>query len=157
MLATDASIVKINQEFRTQAFLTCRLVCLHLSMALVERFEDLRCWQATRELANMVYVLSRQGPLAKDFDLRSQIRRAAVGAMSNIAEGFGRFSDKEFIRFLEMSQSSSQEVKSLTYLIEDQKQLTLEEILTLRNQAEKSKSLTLGLVRYIISRSRGKS
>ncbi len=118
----------------------------------VTRFEDLRCWQAARELSNMIYKASKHGPLATDFDLRSQIRRASVGAMSNIAEGFGRFSDREFIRFLEMSQSSAQEVRSLTYVIQDQEYLTMDKIEPLRDAAEKAKSLTLGLIRYLNKR-----
>jgi four helix bundle protein len=62
---------------------------------------------------------SDSGKLSKDFDLRSQLRRAAVSSMNNIAEGFGRFSDAEFIHFLDVSQSSTGEVKSLTYCLED--------------------------------------
>ena len=73
-------------------------------MAKVEKFEDLHCWQAARELVKMIYQLCEQEKLSKDFDIRSQLRRAALSTMNNIAEGFGRSSNKEFIRFLEMSQ-----------------------------------------------------
>jgi four helix bundle protein len=52
--------------------------------------------------------------LAKDFETRGQIKRASLSSMNNIAEGFSRRSDKEFVRFLEISQSSAMEVRSIT-------------------------------------------
>jgi four helix bundle protein len=118
-------------------------------MQEVTRFEDLKCWQAARALTKIVYQITKQGLLAKDYELRDQSRSASISTMSNIAEGFGRFSDREFIRFLEMSQSSSQEVKSLSYVIEDQEYFAISQTKVLRDAAERSKSLTLGLVRYI--------
>ncbi len=75
-------------------------------MEKVTRFEDLHCWQAARVLARKVFVYSKQGELGKDWDTRSQFRRAALSVMNNIAEGFTRFSDREKIRFLEISTSS---------------------------------------------------
>ena len=121
-------------------------------MEAIKKFEDLKCWQASRSLVKMIYQLSREGQLSKDFDLRSQIRRAGVSSMSNIAEGFGRFSSREFIRYLEMSQGSSQEIRSLTYVIEDQEYLSLDQVGSLRQASELTKSLTLGLIRYINQR-----
>jgi four helix bundle protein len=118
-------------------------------MDAITRFEELKCWQAARILTKTVYDIGKQGLLAKDFDLRSQIRRASVSNMSNIAEGFGRFSNREFVRFLEMSQGSSQEVRSISYVIQDQQYIDLAKIEILREQAEKAKSLTLGLIRYL--------
>ena len=67
-------------------------------MAKVDRFEDLHCWQEARKFVKIVYELTGEGPIAKDFDMRSQMRRAAISTMNNIAEGFGRFSRKEFIK-----------------------------------------------------------
>jgi four helix bundle protein len=86
-------------------------------MAKVERFEDLKCWQDARVLVKEIYLLSERGRLAKDFDTRRQLRRAALSVMNNIAEGFGRFSNKEFIRFLDMSNNSAAEVKSILYVL----------------------------------------
>ena len=59
-------------------------------MAGIERFEDMEAWQKARELARKVYALSKEGAFSRDFDLRGQIRRAAVSVMSNIAEGYER-------------------------------------------------------------------
>ena len=121
-------------------------------MAKVEKFEDLHCWQAARELVRMIYQLCEQGKLSKDFDTRSQLRRAALSTMNNIAEGFGRSSNREFIRFLEMSQSSSMEVRSMTYVLSDLQYLDENQIKEIQESAEKTKSLTLGLIRYLRSK-----
>ena len=66
-------------------------------MATIERFEQIEAWQEARRLTNAIYELTSEGKFARDFGLRDQIRRAAVSVMSNIAEGFERGGDKEFI------------------------------------------------------------
>ncbi|MBS1555871.1 MAG: four helix bundle protein [Bacteroidota bacterium] len=121
-------------------------------MAKIEKFEDLKCWQAARELAKLVYNACENGKLAKDFDTKSQLRRAALSTMNNIAEGFGRGSDKEFIRFLEMSQSSAMEVKSMTYILMDLAYLDEQSVTFISEKAEETKSITLGLIRYLRSK-----
>jgi len=69
--------------------------------------------------------------------------------MNNIAEGFGRNSNKEFIRFLDISQSSAMEVKSITYALEDCPCLSMETIMAIREKAEEVKGLGLGFIRYL--------
>lgn len=118
-------------------------------MAKIEKFEDLKCWQAARELVKMVYVGCEEGKFVKDFDTKSQMRRAALSTMNNIAEGFGRGSDKEFIRFLEIAQSSAMEVKSITYVLIDLNYLAEDKITEISKKAEETKSITLGLIRYL--------
>jgi four helix bundle protein len=118
-------------------------------LAKIERFEDLHCWQAARELVKLVYESCELGKLARDFETRSQLKRAALSSMNNIAEGFGRGSSKDFIRFLDMAQSSAMEVKSMTYTLMDLAYLEEEKMTTIRLKAEETKSLTLGLIRYL--------
>jgi four helix bundle protein len=118
-------------------------------VAKIEKFEDLKCWQAARELVKMVYVACEEGKFIKDFDTKSQMRRAALSTMNNIAEGFGRGSDKEFIRFLEIAQSSAMEVKSITYVLIDLNYLPEDKIIEISKKAEETKSITLGLIRYL--------
>ncbi len=72
--------------------------------------------------------------------------------MNNIAEGFGRKSDKEFVRFLEIAQSSAMEVRSITYVLEDLNYIPLDQIELLRSKSEETKSLALGLIRYLKSK-----
>ena len=118
-------------------------------MAKIERFEDLKCWQTARELVKLVFEACEEEKLAKDFKTKDQIKSAALSSMNNIAEGFGRNSNKEFIRFLDISQSSSMEVRSITYALEDSKYLPLPKIIEIREKAEAAKSITLGLIRYL--------
>jgi len=68
-------------------------------MAKIERFEDMLSWQKARELTRSVYQVSKQGDFVKDFELRGQMRGASISIMSNIAEGFERGGDKEFLQF----------------------------------------------------------
>ena len=68
----------------------------------IEKFEDLKIWQASVELAVSLY---RELANCKDYGLRDQMQRSAVSIPSNIAEGFDRNSNKEFVRFLKISKS----------------------------------------------------
>jgi len=121
-------------------------------MNSIKRFEDLKCWQASRQLVKEIFMISEAGKLATDFDTKSQLRRAALSSMNNIAEGFGRFSRKEFIRFLDMSQSSVLEVESILYVLEDLSYLPVEKIGAIRAKADETKNLTLALIRYLRSK-----
>ena len=79
----------------------------------IESFEDLLVWQKGIDLVKQVYLLTADGPLNKDFGLRDQLRRAAVSIPTNIAEGFERYSRKEYLQFLNIAKGSSGEVRSL--------------------------------------------
>jgi four helix bundle protein len=85
----------------------------------VARFEDLLVWQKSRALSVQVYRVTGTGPFARDLGLRTQIQRAAVSVMSNIAEGFDRNSRAEFARFLAIARGSAGEVRSQVYLAQD--------------------------------------
>jgi four helix bundle protein len=118
-------------------------------MTKVTRFEDLRCWQLARKLTLSVYTMSKEGELAKDFDTKSQFKRAGLSVMNNIAEGFGRYSDKEFLRFLDFSVASCIEVKSMSYVLLDVEYFSNETIKTFQNEIEEIKATTLALMKYI--------
>ena len=76
-------------------------------------FEDLDAWKHARALVNRVYTLTREGDLARDFALSSQLQRAAVSIMTNIAEGFERTHVAEKIQFYNTARGSAGEVLSL--------------------------------------------
>jgi four helix bundle protein len=118
-------------------------------MAAVTRFEDLIAWQEARTLEQMVYKISNEGVFAKDFGLRDQIQRAAVSAMTNIAEGFDNESTAEFARFLGMARRSAVEVQSLLYVALDQKYITKEIFDACYEQAAKAKGIIGGLKRSL--------
>jgi four helix bundle protein len=88
-------------------------------MATFKRFEDIQAWQKARVIARQVYFLTKDGEFSKDWDLKSQIRRSSVSIMSNIAEGQGRRSDKDFAHFLNISLGSVAETKSHFYMALD--------------------------------------
>ena len=77
----------------------------------INSFEDLDCWQEARILVRKIYDATKDGNFKKDMRLTGQIQAAATSCMANIAEGFIRRSDKEFIQFLYISMSSSAEVQ----------------------------------------------
>lgn len=88
-------------------------------MPTVERFENLRVWQEARQVVKLVYRLTAQFPSGERYGLASQIQRAAVSTMSNIAEGFERGTNKEFINFLYIAKGSNGEVRSQAYVALD--------------------------------------
>jgi four helix bundle protein len=90
-------------------------------MATIERFEEIETWDAARLLVKDIYRISQGTDFSRDWGLRDQIQRAAVSIMSNIAEGFERGSNKEFVQFLFYARVSAGEVRSLLYVAHDQK------------------------------------
>ena len=84
--------------------------------AKVSKFEDLLAWQRAHQLAVCVYQLTAKEPFARDFALKDQILRAAISVMSNIAEGFERYSRSEFRQFLSIARGSVGEVRSQLHL-----------------------------------------
>src|ERR1044071_2133903 len=93
-------------------------------MATIERFEDIEAWQSARKLRQAVYLLTRAKPFASDFALVDQIRRAAISGGSNIAEGFERGGNREFIQFLSNSKGSVGEIKDQLYCALDERYIT---------------------------------
>jgi four helix bundle protein len=88
-------------------------------MATAKSFEELEVWKRGRTLASELYGRSSQGHFARDFGLRDQIRRAAISIVSNIAEGFERGGNKEFIHFLYIAKGSAAELRSQLYVCLD--------------------------------------
>lgn len=81
-------------------------------MPKIEKFEDLEVWQLAFETAELIYEVTSVGKFATDYVLRDQIRRAVVSIFSNIAEGFERDGNKEFINFLSISKGSCGEARA---------------------------------------------
>ena len=84
-------------------------------MATIHRFEDLEIWQIARRLSLKIFKLTEVGPASKDYKFRDQIRSSAGSVMDNVAEGFERSSQFEFVNFLSISKGSSGEVRSQLY------------------------------------------
>lgn len=118
-------------------------------MSAFQRFEDIEAWQKARELAKAMYALSNDGQFALDFGLRDQIRRASVSVMSNIAEGFGRGGNKEFIQFLSTAKGSASEVQAQLYVALDAGNINQEQFQILYSETEKTSRMIAGLLRYL--------
>jgi four helix bundle protein len=89
-------------------------------MAKFNNIEEIEAWQKARAIANAIYRISKNGDFSKDFALKNQIRKAAISIPSNIAEGFERNGNKEFINFLSIAKGSIGEVKTQLYIASDQ-------------------------------------
>ena len=115
----------------------------------INQFEDIEAWQSARTLTKAIYIISNDGLFAKDFGLRDQIRRAAVSIMSNIAEGYGRGGNKEFMQFLSIAKGSVAEVQSQLYIVFDVGYIQQEKFIELSNLAKSTGNLIGGFIRYL--------
>jgi len=79
---------------------------------LAQEFQDLTVWQRAMELSEAVYSLTKTFPKDEIYGLTSQLRRASVSVASNIAEGRGRGTDRDFKQFLNIAQGSTYEVQT---------------------------------------------
>jgi len=118
-------------------------------MAKIEQFEDIEAWQKARILANDIYGITADGPFGRDFGLRDQIRRAAISILSNIAEGFERGGNKEFIQFLYIAKGSCGEVRAQLYIARDQQYITEKQFQDLSQQALNISKMLAGFISYL--------
>jgi four helix bundle protein len=118
-------------------------------MPTIERFEDIECWKAGRRLKQLVYRYSRGREFRLDYALVTQIRRAAQSVTANIAEGFEREGNKEFIQFLSHAKGSTGEVKDHLYTALDEKYITQEDFDTAYSLAEDTTRMTGGFMSYL--------
>lgn len=118
-------------------------------MASITRFEDIESWRKSRELAKSIYRITLNQKFSRDFGLRDQIRRAAVSILSNIAEGFERDGDKEFIQFLSLAKGSCGEVRAQLYVALDQEYIDDEEFNALVHSAVEISRMISGLIKYL--------
>jgi four helix bundle protein len=82
---------------------------------IIQSYRDLKVWQEAMNLAEECYRLSKLFPSLEMYGMTSQIRRAAVSVLANIAEGYGREHRQEYIHFLQIAQGSLKELE--THLI----------------------------------------
>lgn len=82
----------------------------------MEDYRDLIVWQKGMELVKTVYALTKQLPKEETFALSSQLRRAVVSVPSNIAEGYGRNSKQDYLRFLNIARGSKNEVETQLHI-----------------------------------------
>lgn len=118
-------------------------------MAGFQKFEDIKAWQKAREVTRQIYRVTGERQFYKDFGLRDQIRRAAVSIMANIAEGFGRKTNKEFANFLVISHGSSAETQSHLYIALDLNYISSEDFAELYQQLDEISRMTMALCKHL--------
>lgn len=118
-------------------------------MATFNSFEDIETWKLSRIYCNEIYKLSSAGEFSKDFALKNQIRRSSGSVMDNIAEGFRRSGNKEFVQFLYFSIGSLEESKSQLYRAVDQNYISEEKFKELLMKARHIGSKLKALANYL--------
>jgi four helix bundle protein len=120
-------------------------------MATIKKFEDILSWQKARELNNMIGRIIDQGKFKRSFRLIDQIEGSARSIMDNIAEGFERSGNKEFLQFLYIAKGSCGEFRSQLYRALDRKYLSQEEFEILYKMAIEVIVLLQKLIEYLQS------
>jgi len=118
-------------------------------LARIERYEDMKVWQLGRKLVTTIYALTLASDFAKDFGLKDQIRRSAMSIPSNIAEGFERNGNKEFIHFLYIAKGSAGELRTQLMLSLDLNYISLSSFKSALNEIEEVSRTLKGFIDYL--------
>jgi len=120
-------------------------------MSGIKRFEEINAWKKARDLVKAVYEATSESAFSKDYALKDQIRRSAISTVSNIAEGFERDGNKEFVNYLSVAKSSSGEVRTQLYIARDLGYLSNDKFDDLMNLSEETSRLISGFMKYLKS------
>ena len=123
-------------------------------MSAFKTFEEINAWQNARALVREVYALTGCGDFSKDYGLKDQIQRAAVSICSNIAEGFERRGNKEFINFLWIAKGSAAEVCSQLHHAQDLGYITDERFKSMYDSAKQIGGMLFNLITILSSEPR---
>ena len=118
-------------------------------MSGVRSFTELDCWQLSNEVKLGVYSLIKDGPAARDFDFRDQIRDAAASAPRNIAEAFGRYEPAEIRQYLRVAAGSLMETSNHLRDGVDRGYFRDADITPLLTLAQRASAATAGWIRYL--------
>lgn len=118
-------------------------------MSKIKQFEDLPVWQKARLITRKVYEVTENTKTFKNFSLKDQCRRSSGSIMANIAEGFDRDGNKEFIQFLSLAKASAAELRSHLYIAVDQGYLAEDVFESLKGQAEEIARMLSGFIAYL--------
>lgn len=118
-------------------------------MPTILKFEEIVAWQKALELSDLIYSYSNNDKFSKDFGLKDQMRRASVSVVSNIAEGFEREGNNQFIYFLLIAKASAGELRAQLYIARNQNYISQNEFDSINNKViEVSKTIS-GFISYL--------
>ena len=118
----------------------------------IQRFEDIKAWQEARILVNQIYSIVRTLPsFTREYRFRDQITSSAISIMANIAEGFSRRSNKEFIQFLFIAKGSAAELQSHHYIANDQNMIDGSKFNEMFKQIDKTARLISSFITYLLN------
>ncbi|HJR35006.1 MAG TPA: four helix bundle protein [Gemmatimonadales bacterium] len=112
-------------------------------------FKDLKVWQRARRFAGLIYQMTDGFPPKEQYGLTAQSRRAAVSIMSNLAEGSGRGSDRELLRFVRIALGSSRELESHLILAQDLRFAAPEGLSSMRREVQEIRRMLAGLAKRL--------
>ena len=118
-------------------------------MAKVNSFEELEVWKLARVLAGKIHSFAAEGDFCKDYGFKDQIQRAAVSIVSNVAEGFERQSNNQFLHFLDIAIGSAGEVRARLYLAFDFGYIDRQQFLDATSDAKKIGRMLTKLMQYL--------
>jgi four helix bundle protein len=118
-------------------------------MGTIRKFEDILAWQKGRRLTKMIYTVTGKDSFSRDFALRDQIRRASLSILLNIAEGFGRRTDRDFAHYLIQAHGSAAEVQAALYVALDQNYIDEPTFNELYDLAAECSRLTLAFSNFL--------
>lgn len=118
-------------------------------MASLLKFEEIKAWQKARSFCNEIFVICNETNLSKDYKLKEQINGSSGSIMDNIAEGFGRGGNREFIHFMEISHGSACESQSQLFRIVDRKYISEAKFQELYELLEEVKKMIRALIKYL--------
>ncbi len=124
-------------------------VFLTKTVMKIERFEDIKSWKKARKVTNTVYDFTDERPFAMDYGLKDQVRKSCVSIMSNIAEGFEREGNREFLNFLSIAKGSCAEACSQLYIAFDRGYISRNEFAKVKTELKEIGKLIGGFMSYL--------
>ncbi|MDW8851779.1 four helix bundle protein [Flavobacterium sp. MMLR14_040] len=118
-------------------------------MGKIQKFEDLEIWRLARLICQQIEFLIQNTNLKTNYSLKDQIDRSSGSIMDNIAEGFERNGNREFIQFLSIAKGSAGEVKSQSYRAFDEKLISEQQHLQLNETVELVKNKIGAMMNYL--------